>query len=156
MFSQLLFPTWHNSIQKPFSLVWSLLNNDEDEEVTEKSADCPLVWKYPSKNLISKVEEMECGLRLILPGIMNRYRILQSGFIDKKNEILKAVSGDVLVQMDELVSVFLDSNRLRSILTEIISDTYVYQSAFYLQGLFIFKDFLSQFFLGFSDVELVK
>ncbi|KAI3981376.1 hypothetical protein MKX01_001821 [Papaver californicum] len=175
--SQLLFSTWHNSLQKPFlwfgdfhpsiftNLLRSLLNNDDDEddeeeEVTEKSAGYPLVWKYPPKNLISKVEEMECGLRLILPGIMYRYRILQSGFIDKvgydwihstgKNEILKAISGDVCAQMDELVSVFLDANRLRrSILMEIISATDVYQSALYLQG-------LAQFFLGFSDNELMK
>ncbi|KAI3986437.1 hypothetical protein MKX01_037719 [Papaver californicum] len=173
--SQLLFSTWHNSLQKPFlwfgdfhpsiftNLLRSLLNNDDDdeeEEATEKSAGYPLVWKYPSKNLISKIEELECGLRLILPGVMNRYRILQSGFIDKvgydwihstgKNEILKAISGDVCVQMDELVSVFLDANRLRrSILMEIVSAMDVYQSALYLQG-------LAQFFLGFSDNELFK
>ncbi|KAI3888032.1 hypothetical protein MKW92_029280 [Papaver armeniacum] len=107
--------------------------------VTEKSANYPLVWKYPSKNLITKVEEMECGSRLILPWVMNRYKILQSGYIDKvvndwihstgKNEILKAISGVVLV------SVFLDANRLRkkSILMDIISATNVYQPALYLQ-----------------------
>ncbi|MCL7037907.1 hypothetical protein MKW94_006501 [Papaver nudicaule] len=156
--SQLLFPNWHNSLQKSFlwfgdfhpniftNLLRSLLNTDSDDEeeeargfVTEKKSDYPLVWKYPSTNLMSKVEEMECSTRLILPGIMNRYRASKSGFIDKvgydwihhssgKNEILKAVSGDVMAQMEELVSVFfLDANRLRrSILTEIISATDVY------------------------------
>ncbi|KAI3931082.1 hypothetical protein MKW92_011418 [Papaver armeniacum] len=122
--SQLLFPTWNNSIHKPFLCY-------------------PLVWKYPSKNLITKVEEMECGgSRLILPGVMNRYKILQSGYIDKvvndwihstgKNEILKAISGVVLEK--------------NNILMDIISATNVYQPALYLQG-------LAQFFLGFSDVE---
>ncbi|MCL7046143.1 hypothetical protein MKW94_017170 [Papaver nudicaule] len=166
--SQLLFPNWHNSLQKPFlwfgdfhpniftNLLRSLLNTDTDDE----EEDYPLVWKYPSTNLMSKVEEMECSTRLILPGIMNRYRASQSGFIEKvgydwihssgKSEILKAVSGDVMAQMEELVSVFLDANRLRrSILTEIISATDVYQSALYLQA-------LAEFFTGFSDHEFIK
>ncbi|MCL7028724.1 hypothetical protein MKW94_028496 [Papaver nudicaule] len=75
-------------------------------------------WHNPSlqKPFLCKVEEMECSITLILPGIMNRYRASQSGFIDKvgydwihssgKSEILKACkSGDVMAQMEELVCV---------------------------------------------------
>ncbi|KAI3921672.1 hypothetical protein MKW98_021834 [Papaver atlanticum] len=110
----LLFGDFHPSIFT--NLLRSLLNNDEDEvtKKKKKSADYPLL------------EEMECGLRLILPGIMNRYKILKSGFIDK---------------VEWMIS--------KCILMEIISATDVYQSALYLEG-------LTQFFLGFNDVELVK
>ncbi|OVA15152.1 Transcription factor TGA like domain [Macleaya cordata] len=173
--SQLLFPTWRNSLEKPFlwlgdfhpniftNLLRSLLNNDSDEEDdknVEKQSNFPLVWKYPSKNLMSKVEEIECGLRLMVPTLVKRYREAQSGFIDRvaldwircvgKPETLKAVGGDVLVQMEELMSVFVDANRLRrSVLTDIISATDVHQAALYLEG-------LAQFFIGFSDTELLR
>ncbi|MCL7046459.1 hypothetical protein MKW94_010071 [Papaver nudicaule] len=103
--SQLLFPNWHNSLQKPFlwfgdfhpniftNLLRSLLNTDSDYEeeeeeeggvVTEKKSDYPLVWKYPSTNLMIGYDWIH-----------------SSG----KSEILKCVSVDVMAQMEELVCV---------------------------------------------------
>nr|SMG03374.1 protein Inaperturate Pollen1 [Eschscholzia californica] len=174
--SQLLFPIWRNSLEKPFlwvgdfhpnlftNLLRSFLNNNSsDEEIDnthiEKSSNFPLVWKYPSKNLMNKIEQIECGLRSMVPTLVTRYRKSHSKFLDKcglnwincesKQEILKTVEKDLMVEIEELVGVFLDANRLRrSVLTEIIGATDIYQAALYLEG-------LAQFFVGFSDGELL-
>ncbi|PIA50142.1 hypothetical protein AQUCO_01300700v1 [Aquilegia coerulea] len=181
--SQLLYPTWRNTLEKPFlwfadfhpnlfiNLLRSFLNQQQqDSEIIErnhekvlkkfKTLTFPFAWNTPSDNLLSRIEQIECGLRLMVPTFVTRARKAQGGFINKvavdwvrcegKQEASKVIGGAVVANMEELVSVFLDANRLRrSILTEIMGATDVYQAALYLEG-------LANFFVGFKDCELLK
>ncbi|KAF5188586.1 Inaperturate pollen1 [Thalictrum thalictroides] len=178
--SQLLYPTWRNSLEKPFlwfadfhpNLFINLLKsflNQQDSEIIErnhekglkfKSLKFPFAWNNPSTNLLSRIEQIECGLRLMVPTFVIRARKAQEEFIKRvgvnwvhcegKEEASKVIGGAVVANMEELVSVFLDANRLRrSILTEIMGATDAYQAALYLEG-------LANFFVGFKDCELLK
>ncbi|GKV21376.1 hypothetical protein SLEP1_g31360 [Rubroshorea leprosula] len=63
----------------------------------------------------------------------------------KKKEIDEAVKEE----MEEMVAVFLDANRLRrTVISEIINATNVYQGALFLEA-------LSQFLVGFRDPILL-
>ncbi|KAF9616716.1 hypothetical protein IFM89_031992 [Coptis chinensis] len=175
--SQLLYPCWKNSFEKPFlwfgdyhpylftNLLRSLLNEDSDdgddfERSNEKGLSFPLAWNRPSTNLVNRVEQIECGLRSMVPCFVDRARKAQCEFIKRgavdwvrckgKEEASKVIGGGVVANNDELVSVFLDANRLRrNILIEIMGATDLYQAALYLEG-------LAKFFIGFRDFELVK
>ncbi|KAL5728219.1 hypothetical protein ACHQM5_001331 [Ranunculus cassubicifolius] len=176
--AQLLYPTWRNPIEKPFlwfadfhpnlfiNLLRSLISNEEDSDSEFEDEFIPqkkkkaLAWTTPSTNLMNRMEQIECGLRLMVPTLVARARKAQSGFITRvavdwvgcqgKEEASKVIGGAVVANMEELTSVFLDANRLRrNILTEIMGATDVYQAALYLQC-------LAKFFVGFRDNELVK
>ena len=109
---------------------------------------------------MARIEQIECALRLMVPALVARVRKAQSGLFDQvaanggmfegNREGTKSVVGKVVMgQMDEMLGVFLDANRLRkSVLAEIIGEMNVYQAALFLEG-------LAQFFVGFRDHELL-
>uniref|UniRef100_A0A7N0TL70 DOG1 domain-containing protein n=1 Tax=Kalanchoe fedtschenkoi TaxID=63787 RepID=A0A7N0TL70_KALFE len=191
--SQLLFPEWRNSLEKPFlwlgdfhpylftNLVRSFLEDDEEDEGEEegdgdegrsikevrrnlevigRSWRVSMAWKNSSKSLVSRMDQIECGLRLMVPALVNRWRDAQAGLIERigagwgtvdgRREGGKALIGQaVTAQMEELVSVFADANRLRSsVLSDILSALNVYQAALFLEG-------MAQFLVGFSDPDLL-
>lgn len=96
-----------------------------------------------------------------MPALMARVRDAQAGFVERvarnwgpydggKKEAAKAVMAEAMeAEMEEMVSVFVDANRLRrSVLTEIIGASSVYQAALFLEG-------LAQFLVGFRNPELL-
>lgn len=183
--SQLLFPDWRNSIEKPFlclgdfhpylftNLLRSFLG-DADEESSDvfiklggkncdffdKPWEIAMAWKAPSKILMTRIDQIECGLRLMVPALVDRVRNAQAGFMKRvvehwvwcegNKEAARGLIGDAMAaEMEEMVSVFLDANRLRrSVLAEIISATNVYQAALFLVG-------LAQFLVGLRDPDLL-
>ncbi|KAJ4953443.1 hypothetical protein NE237_030275 [Protea cynaroides] len=177
--SQLLYPDWRNPMEQPFlwfgdlhpnlftNLLRSFLSdddNDEDDWDDGYNFDRPLAfalaWKNPSEDLRRRVEQIECGFRLMVPAIVARSRDAQSGFIDRvavdwvrcggRKEATKAIEGAAKAQMEDLASVFVDANRLRmSTLTEIMNAINVFQLALFLER-------LAQFLVGFWDTELLR
>lgn len=189
---QLLFPSWRNSLEIPFlflgdlhpylftNLVRSFLgedNNEEDDDdeefrglvldvATDKQRrpwQVLMAWKNVSQNLTTRIEQIECGLRLMVPALISRMKKLQAGFMGrvaenwvaidrKKDGVLKEVIiGEAMnEEMEEMVSVFVDANRLRkSVITEIVGVLSAYQAALFLEG-------LAQFLVGFRDPELLS
>lgn len=185
--AQLLYPDWRNSLEKPFlwlgdfhpylftNLLRSFLDDDDEDgddvgfdgqcsesyELFDRPWHIVMAWKNPSKILMTQIEQIECGLRLMVPALATRARNAQVVLVESiaenwarcdggKKEAVKAVVGEAMdAQMDEMVSVFVDANRLRrSVLTEIIGATNVYQAALFLEG-------LAQFLVGFRDPELL-
>ncbi|XP_061364654.1 protein INAPERTURATE POLLEN1 [Gastrolobium bilobum] len=188
--SQLLSQEWRNSIEKPLlwlgdlhpflfiNLARSFLDetatddeNDTDHHlpnnaVLEKGLDnrpwqVAMAWRHASEALTTRMDQIECGLRVIVPTLTDRMKHAEAAFIDRvvgdwfrcrdrKGESKVAVCADVKGHMEELVSVFLYANRLRrSVLVDIISAATVYQAALFLEG-------LAQFLIGFRDHQLVN
>ncbi|EEF32606.1 protein INAPERTURATE POLLEN1 [Ricinus communis] len=174
----LLFPSWKNSLEKPFlflgdlhpytftNLIRSFLdqeNNSDDENIRDVVFDRPwpviMAWKDPSRNLINKIEQIECGLRLIVPALMDRYKRAQAGFVGRLAEDWVAFDGKkekveireaMKVEMEELVSVFIDANRLRrSVISDIVGALNLYQGAVFVEG-------LAQFLVGFKEPDLLR
>ncbi|KAF4351843.1 hypothetical protein F8388_021908 [Cannabis sativa] len=117
-----------------------------------------MAWKNPSDVLMGRIEQIECGLRLMVPALGLRARKAQGGFVETvagdwagKREVASEVVEKALgSEMEELAAVFVDANRLRrSVLAEIIGATSVYQAALFLEG-------LAQFLVGFRDPDLVS
>ncbi|CAO2819817.1 unnamed protein product [Amaranthus hypochondriacus] len=156
--SQLLFPDWRNSLEKPFlwfgdfhpyiftNLLRSFIQDDDSDDHSEDN-----VWKNAGVSLRHFVEQLECGLRLMVPVIVTRSRDSQAKLVLKlavewreKGENLEV--GEVIEELiDEITCVFLDANRLRkSVLADIMATLSVHQSALFLQR-------LSQFYVGFSN-----
>ncbi|KAH9801383.1 protein INAPERTURATE POLLEN1 [Citrus sinensis] len=81
-----------------------------------------------SKNLMSHIEQIECGLRLMVPALIGR--------IKKSDEGLKGVIGEEMKEeMDDIVSVFVGANRLRkSVIAEIVGTMFI-QAALFLEAL---------------------
>ncbi|GAB4857047.1 hypothetical protein Ancab_014958 [Ancistrocladus abbreviatus] len=185
--SQVLFPDWRNSLEKPFlwlgdfhpyiftNLLRSFLEDheeedDEDQEIEEfhvnalknfqfldKPWSTVMAWKNPSKNLMNRIEQIECGLRLIVPALVARAREAQAVMIDKVGaeweskwgRKMAVVGKAVMDGMEELTCVILDANRLRrSVLSEIMGELDVCQAALFLEG-------LAQFYIGFRNSELL-
>ncbi|KAL4602546.1 hypothetical protein ACB092_10G060000 [Castanea dentata] len=187
--SQLLFPHWRNSLEKPFlwlgdlhpylftNLLRSFLEDTDEEEETDdevnddvvrenykylfdKPWEVAMAWKNPSRNLTTRVDQIECGLRLMVPALVDRVRNAQAGLVERvaedwvwyqgrKEAARPAIVEVVEAEMEEMVSVFLDANRMRrSVLAEIISATSVYQGALFLEG-------LAQFLVGLRDPQLL-
>lgn len=111
-------------------------------------------WKDPSESLIIKIEQIERGLRLMVPDLVDRMKRAQVGFVRRvaedwvsyKGKKEKIEVGELMkVEMEELVSVFMDANRLRrSIISEIVGALSIYQGALFLEA-------LAQFLIGFKD-----
>ncbi|XWS38528.1 hypothetical protein CRYUN_Cryun19dG0139000 [Craigia yunnanensis] len=186
--SQILFPSWRNSLEIPFlflgdfhpylftKLLRSFIdatNNEEDAEIDgfndpanssllEKleSLDKPwqvlTAWMNPSENLILRLEQIECGLRLMVPALVSRVKKAQGAFVGRVAEKWTACEGKkkdleevVKVEMEEMLGVFVDANRLRrSVVTDIVNSTDVYQGALFLEG-------LARFIVGFKDSVLL-
>ena len=119
-----------------------------------------MAWRNPSEALTTRMDQIECGLRVIVPTLTERMRCAEAAFVDRvvgdwfrcrdsKGAAKVAVGADVKAHMEEVVSVFLYANRLRrSVLVDIVSATTVYQAALFLEA-------LAQFLIGFRDHELV-
>lgn len=131
----------------------------ESDELFNRPWHIVMAWKNPSEILMARIEQIECGLRLMVPALVARAREAQAGFVERvaegwaqrSREVEKGVVEKALTgQMDEMVGVLLDANRLRrSVLTEIIGATSVYQAALFLEG-------LAQFLVGFRDRDLLS
>ncbi|PRQ18117.1 putative transcription factor TGA like domain-containing protein [Rosa chinensis] len=182
--AQLLFPDWRNPLEKPFlwladlhpylftNLLRSFLDSASDED-SDADSDSLVVqfgdrpwhiataWRSPSSSLTQKVEQVECGLRLMVPALAARARDGQAAFVERvarnwgpydagKKEAAKAVMAEAMeAEMEEMVSVLVDANRLRrSVLAEIVGAASVYQAALFLEG-------LAQFLVGFRNPELL-
>ncbi|KAL3498672.1 hypothetical protein ACH5RR_041404 [Cinchona calisaya] len=187
---QLLFPEWRNSLEKPFlwlgdlhpylftNLLRSFLDDQETsspQNLEETVVNRPLfrkflddqpwqvlmAWKSPSKDLTTRVDQIECGLRLMVPSLVARARNAQAGFVEhvgfewrkcegRRDQVEVGVGEAMMGEMEELVNVFLDANRLRkSVLADILNSTNVYEAALFFEG-------LAQFLVGFHDQKLLK
>ncbi|TKY72918.1 hypothetical protein E2542_SST01664 [Spatholobus suberectus] len=187
--SQLLSQEWRNSLEKPLlwlgdlhpflftNLARSFLhedspadtNTDDDDShrvplplpFSDRPWQVALAWRNPSESLTARMDQIECGLRVIVPTLSDRLKHAEEAFVDRvvgdwfgcrdrKGAAKVAVGADVKAHMEELVSVFLYANRLRrSVLVDIMSTTTVYQAALFLEG-------LAQFLIGFRDHDLVN
>ncbi|GMI64006.1 INAPERTURATE POLLEN1 [Hibiscus trionum] len=165
--SQILFPSWRNSLETPFLFLGDLhpylftnllrsfidaANNEtpilENPESLDKPWQVVTAWMNPPKKLILRMEQIECGLRLMVPPLVSRVRKVQAAFVGKVAEKWakkKGMKEAVKAEMEEMLDVFLGANRLRrSVIIEIVNATNVYQGALFLQG-------LAQFLVGFKD-----
>ncbi|KAG0452939.1 hypothetical protein HPP92_025603 [Vanilla planifolia] len=118
-------------------------------------------WKDPSRDLIAKVEQIERGLRLIVPTLVQRLRDVQKVYFEaavdswvaghQRVEASSEVPEDVIKShLRELECIFGDANRLRrSILGEILAAIDVYQAALFLES-------LSNFVIGYSDEDVLR
>lgn len=120
-----------------------------------------MAWKSPSKRLTNRVDQIECGLRLMVPALSARARDAQAAFVEKlaiewgkceglKEEMKGVIAESAAAEMEELVGVFVDANRLRrSVISDILSVTDVNQAAVFLEA-------LAQFLVGFRNRELLS
>ncbi|XP_004488172.1 protein INAPERTURATE POLLEN1 [Cicer arietinum] len=185
--SQLLHQDWRTSLEKPLlwisdlhpflftNLARSFLDEetDPDDEISISSSSLvsvssenrpwqiAMAWRNPSETLITRMEQIECGLKSIVPTLTERLARAEGVFVervvgdwfkcrergDNKGKVI--LGGDVDVYLEEFVSVLVYANRLRrSVLVDIISAATVYQAALFLEG-------LAQFLIGFKDHDLV-
>ncbi|KAL0727265.1 hypothetical protein Bca4012_023358 [Brassica carinata] len=189
----LLSPSWRNSLETPFlflgdihpylltNLLRSFIDREnqdsdyEDEDTLRLIPDLvnqPLkiatAWKDPSDELVMRIDQIECTMRLMVPVLMDRLRKAQRGFASRVSEnwissyqvgkkrktavtaASAAVEDAAKVEMEELVSIFVDANRLRkSVIMDIVGATSEHQAALFLQG-------LCQFLAGFKDQVLLQ
>ncbi|GER28023.1 transcription factor-related [Striga asiatica] len=112
-----------------------------------------VAWRSPSRTLTARVDQIECGLRLMVPALAARARGAQAKLVRRVGADwggAAAVGEAVAEEMEELVGVVVDANRLRrSVLADIVSATTVYQAALFLEA-------VAEFLIGFNDAKLVK
>ncbi|CAN1748080.1 Protein INAPERTURATE POLLEN1 [Linum perenne] len=161
----LLHPSWRNPIERPFlflgdlhpylltNLLRKFLAEEDDNEETEQLG-LGMAWKEPSDTLTVKIEQIERGLRLIVPSFSERMKKAQSEFMSKvgvaEEKSAAVVAEAMKAEMDEMVSVFVDANRVRrSVISEIVGALDLYQAALFLEG-------LGQFLVGFREPGLVR
>jgi hypothetical protein len=184
--SQIINQDWRNSLEKPLlwisdlhpfiftNLARSFLEDEDISETDDIDLDLDLstvsdrpwqiamAWRNASETLVTRMEEIECGLKSIVPTLNERLARAEGGFVDRvvgdwfsckdrgDNKGKVVLGNDVKVYMEEFVSIFLYANRLRrSVLVDIISAASVYQAALFLEG-------LSMFLIGFRDHDLVN
>ncbi|KAL2238052.1 protein INAPERTURATE POLLEN1 [Sesamum indicum] len=183
--AQCLYPEWRNSLEKPFLwlgdlhpyLFTNLLRSFlEDQESSQDENDdfgydvtsvkeslytswhVAAAWRSPSKALTARIDQIACGLRLMVPALAARARHAQAKLVrnvgaewGRKEGVLKAaVAEAVAAEMEELVGVVVDANRLRrSVLADVLSVTSVYQAASFLEA-------VAQFLVGFRDEKLLR
>ncbi|XP_060211099.1 protein INAPERTURATE POLLEN1 [Lycium barbarum] len=223
--AQVLYPHWRTPFEIPFlwlgdlhpylfinllrSFIADSENDPEDMFDPEKQNwHVVMAWKSPGKRLTNRVDQIECGLRLMVPALAARARDAKAAFVKKvaaewgnqrlemngavaeaaarelharegrdkerkrvvaeeaargmnargeaaregwrKEDMRGVVVEAARVEMEELVGVFVDANRLRrSVLSDILSVTDVYQAAVFLEA-------LAQFLVGFRNRELLS
>ncbi|RAL50713.1 unnamed protein product [Cuscuta campestris] len=180
--AQVLFPDWRNCLEKPLlwlgdihpflftNLLRSFLGDGSDEEggdsrEFELFAGKPwylaTAWRSPPKALMGRVDQIECGLRLMVPALAARLKHAQAAFADRvgrewgcsegrSEEARQGIEEYLEAEMEELVDIFVDANRLRrSVLSDILNVTDVYQAALFLES-------LAQFLVGLRDKKLLS
>uniref|UniRef100_A0A2P2N063 DOG1 domain-containing protein n=1 Tax=Rhizophora mucronata TaxID=61149 RepID=A0A2P2N063_RHIMU len=95
----------------------------------------------------------------MVPSFMDRMKRTQAKFVGRVvedwvnrggNKEIIDVGEAMKVEMEELVGVFVDANRLRSsIISDIVGALDAYQGALFLEG-------LAQFLVGFQDPHLLR
>ncbi|KAL6548144.1 hypothetical protein OROHE_009206 [Orobanche hederae] len=128
------------------NLLRSFLDDQDSSSDEEERGGEPLdqlwpvaaAWRSPSKVLTMRVDQIECGLRLMVPALAARGRQAQEKLIRdvgaewERKEVVKAA---MEAEMEELVGVVVDANRLRrSVLADVLSVTNVYQAALFLEA----------------------
>ncbi|XP_022004852.1 protein INAPERTURATE POLLEN1 [Helianthus annuus] len=106
-------------------------------------------WKVQSSKLTARIDQIERGLRLMVPALMDRVRKAQAGFVAKvgSGEATAAVAAAEMEE--EMVGIVMDANRLRKdVISEIVSVSSVYQGALFLEG-------LAQFLVGIRDEKML-
>ncbi|XP_051136907.1 protein INAPERTURATE POLLEN 1 homolog [Andrographis paniculata] len=115
-------------------------------------------WRSPGKALTSRVDQIECGLRLMVPALAARAREAQAKLVTNvglewggSKEGMKAAVGEAVERvMEELAGVVVDANRLRrSVLADVLSAATVYQAASFLEA-------LAHFLVGFREDDLLR
>ncbi|CAN6461095.1 unnamed protein product [Victoria cruziana] len=185
--TQVLCAEWHNSIEKPFlwlgswhpavfsNLLRAFISNNNN--MTHGSISCmsnftnndprkqqsSFAWTHPSPQLFRHMEQIDRGLRLMIPAILSRMRDVQISFVGRigsdwvtsissrggEGTVQEMVTDIAAEKLEELTSIFIDANRQRrSVLAEIIGALDIYQSALYLEG-------LAKFIIGFRSPGLV-
>lgn len=115
----------------------------------EKQWQIETAWKRRSKSLMPRIEDLERGLRLMVPSLTRRVTDAQAAFVAKLESEGRVDAGAATAQMEDLASVFRDANRLRrSAISEIVSATTTYQAALFLKA-------LAQFLVGLGDPKLL-
>ncbi|KAL4592490.1 hypothetical protein LXL04_005487 [Taraxacum kok-saghyz] len=132
---------------------------EEDEDEIEVGESCeflkkqwPLMnaWKIQSRKLTTRIDQIERGLRLMVPALMNRARRAQAGFVQKVGSGEVSPAAAAAEMEEEMVGIVMDANRLRKdVISEIVSVTTVYQAALFLEG-------LAQFLVGIRDGKLLQ
>ncbi|XP_047338845.1 protein INAPERTURATE POLLEN1 [Impatiens glandulifera] len=162
--SQVLIPDWRNPLEKPFiwlgdlhpylfiNLLRSFIIGEDPSNHTDRNWQISTAWKSPTRELSNRVDEIERGLRLMVPALVSRAREAQGKFVKKvavdwrRKEVVGKAVGE---EMEEMGCVVVDANRLRrSVLADILVATNVYQAAVFLEG-------LAQFVVGFRDGQLM-
>ncbi|KAG8374753.1 hypothetical protein BUALT_Bualt10G0028600 [Buddleja alternifolia] len=143
---------------------YSSQEDDDDDDVSEygttamnheyflgKPWHVAVAWRSPSKALTTRVDQIECGLRLMVPALAARARQAQAKLVENVGTGKEGAVGEAVVaEMEELVGVMVDANRLRrSVLADVLSVTSVYQSALFLEA-------LAHFLVGFRDDKLLR
>lgn len=129
----------------------------EMKEYLEGSWRVGKTWRSPGKALTTRVDQIECGLRLMVPALAARAREAQAKLVTivapewgSKEGMKAAVEEAVEREMEELVGVVVDANRLRrSVLADVLSAATVYQAASFLEA-------LAQFLVGFREETMVR
>lgn len=121
------------------------LDFNKDGQFVQKQWQIATAWKNPSESLKPRVDEIERGLRLMVPALLDRMKAAQMHFIDclatgwpenDGGEATAVVGEAASAEMEEVARVFMDVNRLRhSTISEIIGATTVYEAALFLQAL---------------------
>ncbi|XP_057811086.1 protein INAPERTURATE POLLEN1 [Salvia miltiorrhiza] len=162
-----LCPEWRNALEKPFlwfgdlhpylftNLLRSFLDDQDSSDNDDDDDQEPPVaaaWRSPSKVLTMRVDQIECGLRLMAPALAARGRQAQGNLIRDVGaewESKEGVRAALEAEMEELVGVVVDANRLRrSVLADVLSVTNVYQAALFLEA-------VAAFLVGFRDEALL-
>ncbi|KAK4365229.1 hypothetical protein RND71_016587 [Anisodus tanguticus] len=96
--AQVLYPDWKNRFEKPFlwlgdlhpylfiNLLRSFIGDSEnDSDIFDEKQNWHVVmaWKSPGKRLTNRVDQIECGLRLMVPALAARARDAQAAFVKK-------------------------------------------------------------------------
>lgn len=116
----------------------------------EKQWHVATAWSSPSKLLMPRIDDIERGLRLMVPALSRRVLDAQTKFVRSIAADGAAQAAAAAKQMEELVSVFRDANRLRwSTIAEIVGATTMYQAALFLQA-------LARFVVGLGNLELLQ
>ncbi|XP_020094945.1 protein INAPERTURATE POLLEN1 [Ananas comosus] len=117
-----------------------------------------LAWADPPRGrLLARLDQIERGLRLLVPTLLSRVREAQAAFVESAAAEWAAGAdaegegdGAVAALVEELGAAIADANRLRrSVLGEMVAAMDVCQGALFLEA-------LSQFVVGLRDPDVLR